>query len=214
MCAAALCSLPQPVALKRKVHAAYMVITSCSAVPAHCTAVYSEDEGEDSEDEEADRNLPLLSQYVQSGGGRSPARRQQEERRQGVGRSPLGLDGQGEAAGETPGHDARSPLGGQPLASGPDGSPMLSADPAMIGEGQWIYCACVLHAKYSSQHRASNLPAHVCVFIAAVLSGIPHLRMCVLPPHLQSPTCLLTWQLPSVRPPVSRGGSTTGRQSA
>ena len=113
----------------------FTIIIPYSAVPAECTAVYSEDEGEDSEDEEADRNLPLLSQYVQSGGGRSPARRQQEERRRGASRSPLGLDGQGEAAGETPGQDARSPLGGQPPASGPDGSPMLSADPAMIGEG-------------------------------------------------------------------------------
>ncbi|PRW44411.1 helicase and polymerase-containing TEBICHI isoform X1 [Chlorella sorokiniana] len=95
--------------------------------------LYSEDDDEDSEDEEADRNLPLLSQYVQSGGGRSsPARRQQEERRRGASRSPLGLGTGGEGEGETPGQDARSPLGGQPPASGPDGSPMLSADPAVI----------------------------------------------------------------------------------
>lgn len=93
-------------------------------------AVCSEDE---SEDEEAEHNLPLLSQYVQSG-GRSPASARRAGAR-GASRSPAGAPGSGGEAdvGErSPG--ALPGSGGPSLAQpGPDASPgLLSADPHLL----------------------------------------------------------------------------------
>lgn len=88
-------------------------------------------DGEGSEDEEAERNLPLLSQYLQSG-GKSP---QQLRRQRGASttpgagdRSPAGLDAQ-----QTGGGVGQSPLGEQASPAGPQASPLQSADPRMLG---------------------------------------------------------------------------------
>lgn len=90
--------------------------------------MYSEDE---SEDEEAEPNLPLISQYMQ---GRSPQQRQQaEERRRSraAGESPpVGAEhtaGAGRTAGEPAGE--RSPAPEQPPAD----SPLETADPGLLG---------------------------------------------------------------------------------
>lgn len=101
--------------------------------PSHCSpAVDSDDEG--SEDEEAERNLPLLSQYLQSG-GKSP---QQLRRQRGAsttpgtgGRSPPGDGARQPGSGAVNG---QSPLGEQASPAGPQASPLESADPRMLGE--------------------------------------------------------------------------------
>ncbi|EFN55218.1 hypothetical protein CHLNCDRAFT_52598 [Chlorella variabilis] len=86
---------------------------------------------DESEDEEADRNLPLLSQYMQSA-GRSPQqlRRQQEERRQRAGSRSPGGEGRSPQGGEGA-PASRSPLLGQVQEQG-QASPLLSADLAML----------------------------------------------------------------------------------
>lgn len=94
---------------------------------------------DESEDEEADRNLPLLSQYMQSA-GRSPQqlRRQQEERRQRAGSRSPGGEGRSPQGGEGA-PASRSPLLGQVQEQG-QASPLLSADLAMLGARQagWL----------------------------------------------------------------------------
>ena len=94
----------------------------CNPAPAppQCTAMG--DEG--SEDEEAEHNLAALSQYHSTGGRRSPA-------------TPASAPGQPPApagTGGTGGGTAPSPqLGQRPPMAPSEGSPLLSADPHLLG---------------------------------------------------------------------------------
>ncbi|KAL4428417.1 hypothetical protein ABPG75_002506 [Micractinium tetrahymenae] len=98
----------------------------------HVAGISLDSEDEGSEDEEAERNLPLLSQYLQSG-GKSP---QQLRRQRGASttpgtgdRSPAGWEAQQPGDGAA---DGQSPLGGQQSPAGPQASPIQSADPRML----------------------------------------------------------------------------------